>query len=426
MWLLDSFVLEPHFSRTKKEKMRVQNLKCNQCHSLYPVEARYVCERCLGPLTVSYPNQTFDAPLLKQRILAGPQSLWRYADFLPVSQPHPQALPVGFTPLIRAKQLAEIFNVKDVWVKNDAVNPSYSFKDRVVSIALHCALELGFTDVACASTGNLANAVGALSSALGLNHHLLVPSSLEKQKLIASEIYGGLIRVDGNYDQINRLATQLADEYNWGFVNINLRPFYAEGSKTLAYEVAEQLGFRSPTKVIAPIGSGSLYTKIAKGFSEWQDLGLIEGELPAMYGAQPLGCSPVASAFQQGEDYCNPVKPDTIVTSLAIGNPADGANALAVARESGGAIEAIDDDEMRYGVRLLAQTTGIFTEAAGGVTTALLNRLARQGKLTSDDEIVIYITGNGLKTAETIIEGDISSPLIKANLESYQETLMAR
>jgi len=403
--------------------MRVQNLKCKECRSTYPVGAIYACERCFGPLEVAYPELEYGAEELKQRILAGPHTLWRYADFLP-TEPAEGSLPAGMTPLIRASRLAAELGVKEVWVKNDAANPSHSFKDRVVSVALSCAQELGFTEVACASTGNLANAVAAASSALGLTHHVLVPASLERHKLIASEIYGpGLIRVAGNYDQINRLSCQLADELGWGFVNINLRPYYAEGSKTLAYEVAEQLGFRLPSRVVCPIASGSLYTKIAYGFREWQDLGLADGELPIMCGAQPEGCSPVAQAFEDGEDFCQPVKPETVVTSLAIGNPADGSYALKTARETGGVIGAVSEDEMRAGVSLLARTTGVFAEAAGGVTTALLYRLAQEGCLDPDEEVVLYITGSGLKTAETVSNGDFLAPTIEPTYASYEQLI---
>jgi threonine synthase len=291
----------------------------------------------------------------------------------------------------------------EVYVKNDAANPTHSFKDRVVSVAVTKARELGYEVIACASTGNLANAVAAHAAAAGLDSYVFVPSDIEEQKILATGVYGTkLVAVRGNYDDVNRLCTELSEEHPWAFVNVNLRPYYAEGSKTLAFEVAEQLGFELPDSVVCPVASGSLFTKIARGFDEWLELGIVSGELPAFHGAQAAGCSPVADAFAAGHDICRPVRPDTIAKSLAIGNPADGPFALEVARRTGGSITAVTDREIVDGIKLLAETTGIFTETAGGVTTAVLRKLAEAGKISSSDRAVLYITGEGLKTLDAV------------------------
>jgi threonine synthase len=305
--------------------------------------------------------------------------------------------------LIKADRLAERLGLREVWVKNDAANPTHSFKDRVVSVATARARELGFKTIACASTGNLANSVAAHGAALGLESYVFIPADLEEQKVLATGIYGTkLVAVRGNYDDVNRLCTELSAERDWAFVNVNLRPYYAEGSKTLAYEIAEQLGFELPDRCIVPIASGSLFTKVAKGFSEWRELGIVEGELPRMNGAQADGCSPVASAFAAGHDVCKPVKPNTIAKSLAIGNPADGPYAIEEARRSGGSVDSVSDQEIREGIALLAQTTGIFTETAGGVTTAVLAKLAARGDIDRDERVVLVITGEGLKTLDAV------------------------
>ncbi len=290
-----------------------------------------------------------------------------------------------------------------MWIKNDAANPTHSFKDRVVSVAMARARELGFQTVACASTGNLANAVAAHAAAAGLESFVFVPHDLEEQKILATGVYGtNLVSVRGNYDDVNRLCTELSGEHEWAFVNINMRPYYAEGSKTLAFETCEQLGWELPDRVVAPIASGSLFTKIARGFEEWLELGLVEGSLPTFNGAQAAGCSPVATAFDAGHDFCKPVKPETIAKSLAIGNPADGPYALDLARRSAGSIDSVTDDEIRSGIRLLAETTGIFTETAGGVTVAVLRKLAERGDIDPDERVVAYITGEGLKTLDAV------------------------
>src|SRR5829696_7277734 len=384
--------------------MPAEALKCKECPTAYPLEARYVCERCFGPLEVAYAPTASDPAELKRRIQAGPHSLWRYADFLPLGRVPSRSLQTGWTPLVRADRLAERLGVGEIWIKNETANPTHSFKDRVVSIALARAIELGFDTVACASTGNLAGAVAAHSAYAGLPAYVFVPADLEPEKILSAGAYGAqIVGVRGNYDAVNRLCTEVSGERDrWAFVNVNLRPYYAEGSKTLAYETVEQLGWEIPDRVVAPIASGSLFTKVARGFQEFIDAGLLSGELPAFNGAQALGCSPVATAFQAGTDVCRPVKPDTIAKSLAIGNPADGPYAVELARRSGGAIDAVSDDEIRAGIRLLAQTTGIFTETAGGVTTAVLAKLAERGDIGRDERVVAYITGDGLKTLDTV------------------------
>ncbi len=401
--------------------MPPESLRCKECQTPYPLDARYVCEQCFGPLEVAYASRDgADPAALRRRIQAGPHSLWRYADFLPVRRPPRDTLEAGWTPLLRADRLAERIGLKEVWIKNDAANPTHSFKDRVVSIALARARELGFETVACASTGNLANAVAAHAAAAGLQSYVFIPSDLEEQKILATGIYGtNVVAVRGNYDDVNRLCTELSGEHDWAFVNINMRPYYAEGSKTLAYETAEQLGFELPDRVLAPIASGSLFTKLARGFAEWIDVGLLEGELPTFNGAQATGCSPVATAFAGGQDFCTPVKPDTIAKSLAIGNPADGPYALDLARSTGGAIDSVSDEEIREGIKLLAQTTGIFTETAGGVTTAVLAKLARRGDIHPDERVVVYITGEGLKTLD-VARGTFEAWEIEANVESFE------
>src|SRR5919108_3277633 len=362
--------------------MAVKALACKECGTEYELEARYVCERCFGPLEVRYELSSLDPEHVKRKVQAGPQNLWRYADFLPFAQAPRYSLPAGCTPLVRAPRLAERLGLRDVWVKNDAANPTHSFKDRVVSVAIAKARELGYRVVACASTGNLANAVAAHAAAAGLHSYVFVPADLEEQKVLATGVYGTrLVGVRGTYDDVNRLCTQLAAERDWAFVNVNVRPYYAEGSKTLGYEIAEQLGFGLPDRVIAPVASGSLFTKIARGLEEWIELGLVDSHLPVFHGAQAAGCSPVAQAFEAGRKVCKPVKPDTIAKSLAIGDPADGPYALELARNSGGSGDAVSEEEIRDGIRLLAETTGIFTETAGGVTTAVLAKLAERGDI---------------------------------------------
>jgi threonine synthase len=403
--------------------MAVQALACKECGSEYELEARYVCERCFGPLEVRYDFGSLDVEGVKRRIQAGPQNLWRYADFLPFARAPRSALPAGCTPLVKATRLAERLGLREVWVKNDAANPTHSFKDRVVSVALAKAQELGYEVVACASTGNLANAVAAHAAAAGLESYVFIPADLEEQKILATGVYGtNLVTVRGNYDDVNRLCAELSGEHDWAFVNVNVRPYYAEGSKTLAYEIAEGLGFELPDRVVAPIASGSLFTKIARGFDDWRSVGLVEGETPTMNGAQADGCSPVAQAYEAGWDVCKPVKPSTIAKSLAIGNPADGPYAIDLARRSGGGIDSVSDDEIRAGIRLLAETTGIFTETAGGTTTATLAKLAERGDIDPAERVVLVITGEGLKTLDAV-RGTFEAHEIDPTVASFDAEL---
>jgi threonine synthase len=415
--------------------MAVTHLECKECKTEYPLQALYVCERCFGPLEAAYDHSCskLDVGELRRRIQGGPQNIWRYADFLPLAggPPGPSGrlasrvgLPAGCTPLIRADRLAERLGLREVWVKNDAANPTHSFKDRVVSVAVARARELGYGVIACASTGNLANSVAAHGAALGMESYVFIPADLEEQKVLATGVYGTkLVAVDGTYDDVNRLCTELCAEREWAFVNINLRPYYAEGSKTLAFEIAEQLGWELPDRCVVPVASGSLFTKIAKGFEEWRELGLIEGELPRMNGAQAEGCSPVASAFAAGHDVCRPVKPRTIAKSLAIGNPADGPYALDLARRTGGSVDAVSDEEIRAGILLLAETTGIFTETAGGVTTAVLAKLAARGDIDPDERVVLAITGDGLKTLDAVRD-TFKTHSIAPTVEAFRAELL--
>ena len=406
--------------------MPADALKCKNCAATYALEARYVCERCFGPLEVSYtPPHVTDPEELRRRIQTGPLTLWRYADFLPVDKAPASSLPTGMTPLVRADRLAERLGLGEVWIKNETANPTHSFKDRVVSIALARAIELGFDTLACASTGNLANAVAAHAAYAGLPSYVFIPADLEQEKILATGAYGGnVVGVKGNYDDVNRLCTELSFEREgWAFVNVNVRPYYAEGSKTLAYEVAEQLGWELPDRVVAPIASGSLYTKVARGFQDFVETGLVAARDVVYNGSQAEGCSPVAQAFAAGRDSCIPVKPDTIAKSLAIGNPADGPFALDLAKASGGTIESVTDDEIRAGIRLLAETTGIFTETAGGVTTAVLAKLAEAGQISRDERVVVLITGDGLKTLDTV-RGTFEVTEIAPSVDEFEEAFV--
>ena len=402
--------------------MSIESLKCKECGATYELDASYACENCFGPLEVAYDHSSLDAAEAKRRIQAGSQGIWRYADFLPFTGRPGDPLEPGLTPLLRADRLAERLGLDaEVWVKNDAANPTHSFKDRVVAVAVAKARELGFETVACASTGNLANAVAAHAAAAGLESYVLVPANLEEQKLLATGIYGtNLVGVRGNYDDVNRLCTQLAETRPWAFVNVNLRPYYAEGSKTLAYETAEQLGWELPDRVVCPIASGSLFTKLGRGFQEWLDLDLVDGAQPVFNGAQAQGCSPVATAYAEGWEVCKPQKPETIAKSLAIGDPADGPYALDLARRTHGSIEAVTDDEIREGIKLLARTTGIFTETAGGVTVAVLAKLAAAGAIDPADRVVAYITGEGLKTLDCA-RGTFERWEIDANVDAFEQ-----
>jgi threonine synthase len=403
--------------------MATWELRCKECDTAYPPEARYVCEQCFGPLEVSYDFSALDAEEARRKIQAGSPGIWRYSDFLPFDDPPRAPLEPGLTPLIRADRLADRLGLEEVWIKNDAANPTHSFKDRVVAVALAKARELGFETVACASTGNLANAVAAHAAAAGLDSYVFVPADLEEQKLLATGVYGtSLVGVRGTYDDVNRLCTELCETRPWAFVNVNLRPYYSQGSKTLAFETVEQLGWSLPDRIVCPIASGSLFTKLARGFNEWIDLGLVKGDLPTFNGAQAHGCSPVATAFGEGWEACKPQRPETIAKSLAIGNPADGVYALELARGTEGSIDSVSDDEIRDGIRLLAETTGIFTETAGGVTTAVLAKLAQRGDIDPSERVVAYITGEGLKTLDAAREG-FRMHEIEPTLEAFESGL---
>jgi len=403
-------------------------LSCRECGNRTELGPFYACTECFGPLEVAY-EFTSSGAALREQIEAGPQNIWRYAPLLPVPASiatTPNINPGG-TKLVRADNLARELGMKTLWVKDDSGNPTHSFKDRVVAVALAAARELGFTVLACPSTGNLANAVAAAAARAGIRSVVFVPSNLESQKILTTAAYGGtLIAVDGNYDDINRLAGEIAGEQeDWAFVNVNVRPYYAEGSKTLGYEVAEQLGWRLPPQVVIPIASGAQLVKIDKGFSEFVSLGLVESADYKIFGAQATGCSPVSAAFKAGRDFVQPVRPDTIAKSLAIGNPADGAYVLDVVKRTGGAIEDVSDDEVIEGIKLLARTEGIFAETAGGVTVAVLQKLLASGQLDPDVETVIFNTGDGLKTLDAIADVVGPTATIAPTLAAFEQTGLA-
>ena len=403
---------------------RLKCLACRECGAQYPIEPKHVCELCFGPLEVQYDYDIIAQTLTREKIERGPRSIWRYQDLLPVEGTPAVDIGAGYTPLVKANNLAKMLGLKNLYIKNDTANPTWSFKDRVVSTALSRAVEFGFDTAACASTGNLANSVAAHAARAGMKAYVFIPSDLETGKVLGSLIYHpNLVSVKGNYDEVNRLCAEIADRTDWAFVNVNVRPFYSEGSKTLAYEVAEQLGWQAPDHVVIPIASGSMLTKIHKGFGEWMKLGLIPRKDVRISGAQAEGCSPVARAFAEGHDFVAPVKPKTIAKSLAIGNPADGIYALDVMRSSKGAAGAVTDEEVIEGIKLLAETEGIWAETAGGVTIANLKKMAASGHIKPDEVTVAYITGGGLKTAEAVA-GHIGQPMqIDANLASFEGAL---
>ncbi len=385
----------------------VRGLKCRLCGKAYPKEPLYFCTDDFGPLEVDYDYEAVARVINKSTIERRPHNMWRYRELLPVDGEPTVGPQVGGTPLVRADRLADALGVRRLWLKNDAVNyPTLSFKDRVVSVALSKGREFGFTTVGCASTGNLANSVAANAAASGLTSYIFVPSDLERAKVLGTSVYGArVVSVHGTYDQVNRLCTQVAFKYGWAFVNINLRPFYAEGSKSMAFEIAEDLGWKAPPHIVAPMAGGSLICKLKKGFDELAQLGLIPQQHTKLYGAQPTGCSPISSAVKNGLERHKPVrKPTTICKSLAIGDPADGYFASKIIRESGGWAEDVSDAELSDGMTLLARTEGIFAETAGGVTVAVARKLITQGRLPRDEEIVLCITGNGLKTHDAVAD----------------------
>jgi threonine synthase len=396
-----------------KNMSYIKSLKCKECGREYSISPVHVCEFCFGPLEVVYDYEKIKGSLTREKIEERPKTMWRYRELLPLNNDPSVGMNVGYTPLIRAERLAKALGVKELYLKNDAVNhPTLSFKDRVVSVALSKAKEFGFRIVACASTGNLANSVAALAAAGGLESYIFVPYDLEQGKILGTLVYGtNLIGIRGSYDEVNRLCSEIAENYGWAFVNINIRPFYAEGSKTFGFEIAEQLGWRVPHHVVVPMAGGSLITKIWKGFKELEEIGLLDGVNTKMHGAQASGSSPITSALKEGIDWIKPQKPKTVAKSLAIGNPADGHYALKTMRESGGWGEDVTDEEVIEGMKLLAQTEGIFTETAGGVTVGVTKKLIEQGVIPKNESILISITGNGLKTQEAI-QDRVGRPLI--------------
>ncbi len=404
----------------------VKGLFCRECKRKYPAEPLHVCEFCFGPLEVDYDYEQIKAEISREKIEAGPNTIWRYKDLLPVETEDLVDLGAGFTPLLKADNLASELGLKNLYIKNDTANPTYSFKDRVVSVALSKAREFGYDTVACASTGNLANAVSAHAARGRFKAFIFIPANLERGKILSSAIYEPtLVGVEGNYDDVNRLCSEISSEFKWAFVNITIRPYYAEGSKTLGFETVEQLGWQAPDHVVVPVASGSLITKIYKGIKEFYDLGLIDEARTKITGAQATGCAPISTTFKGGTLNIKPVKPDTIAKSLAIGNPADGYYALKVVRETSGYFEDVTDDEIVEGVKLLAKTEGIFTETAGGVTIAVLEKLTRQGKIKPDETVVAYVTGAGLKTQEAVEDKVISPIIIEPTLKSFKEEVIA-
>ncbi len=406
--------------------VNVAALRCKECSREYPIGAFNVCDFCFGPLEVVYDMDAIADIASRERIMSGPNSLWRYADFLPAEYNPLVDINAGFTPLIRSRGLAECLGLEELWIKNDSVNPSYSFKDRVVAVATAKALELGFETLACASTGNLACAVAAHAARAGMKAYVFIPSDLEAGKVLGAAIYDPtMIAVNGSYDDVNRLCSELADQYQWAFVNINVRPFYADGSKTLGYEVAEQLGWRAPAHAVAPSASGAMFTKIYQGLKEFEYTGIIDNVETRMHCAQARGCSPIATAYEEGRFVIRPVKPATIAKSLGIGNPADGYYALKTIEASGGSAVIAEEHEVAEGIKLLAQTEGIFTEGAGGVAIAGLKRLVERGEIQPDEPTVVYITGNGLKTTEIV--SDVVNPiLIEGTVSAFEQSVGAK
>lgn len=402
-------------------EVKIKGLKCKECGRLFPAKALHVCEFCFGPLEVDYNYEQIAKVITKDSIEKGPLSLWRYWGLLPVESHDVITLQEGYTPLIHARNLGSLLGLKNLYIKNDTVNPTFSFKDRVVSVALTRAREMGYSTVACASTGNLAGAVSAYGALAKLNRYVFIPADLEEGKVLGAGVYNPVIvGISGNYDDVNRLCSEVADAFKWAFVNVNIRPYYAEGSKTLGFEVAEQLGWRAPDQVVVPAASGSLLTKIYKGFKEFETLGLIPRANTKLNCAQALGCGPIATAIQENTDMVRPVKPKTIAKSLAIGNPADGTYASQLVLKSGGQGVTVSDDEIVDGIKLLASTEGIFAETAGGVTVASLKRLVQTGRIRADEITVVYVTGNGLKTLDAV-QGKVSRPhIINANLQEFR------
>jgi len=403
----------------------IKGLRCRECGREYKIEPIYVCEFCFGPLEVVYDYDSIRRVLTREKIESREKNIWRYRELLPIEGEPTDAINTGFTPLIKADNLAKAIGVRRLYIKDDTVtHPTLSFKDRVVAVALQRAREFGFDTVACASTGNLAHSVSAHGAKMGFKRFIFIPASLEKSKIVASLVYEpNLVAVNGNYDDVNRLCSEIANRYNWAFVNINIRPFYAEGSKTHGFEIIEQLGWRAPDAVVVPCASGSLMTKIWKGFKEMKEVGLIDEVNTRFYAAQATGCSPIVRAIKEGVDVIKPVKPNTIAKSLAIGNPADGYYAVKVVNESGGYGEDVTDEEIIEAMKILARTEGIFAETAGGVTLASAIKLIKNGKIDREACIVLCITGNGLKTQEALVGYTTEPYYIEPNMGSFEGIL---
>lgn len=401
----------------------VTGLRCRECGQAYPKEPLHVCETCFGPLEVVYDYERIKKTISREKIQTRAKNLWRYRELLPIDGEPQVGLYSGFTPLIRAHRLGEVLGVKELYVKDDSVNhPTFSYKDRVVSVAISKAIEFGFDTVSCASTGNLANAVAAHAAKAGLNCYVFIPNGLEQGKVIGSAIYGPrTVAIQGNYDDVNRLCSEIADKYGWAFVNVNLRPYYAEGAKTHAFEIVEQLGWKVPRHVVVASAGGTILPKLHKAIKELKLVGLVDEEECRIYTAQAAGCAPIVQALKKGTDLVSPVKPATLASSIAIGNPADGYYVLQAVRESGGWGECVTDEEILEGIRLLARTEGIFTEPAGGTEVAVAKKLIQQGRIPRDESIVISITGNGYKTLEVVAQ-TVEKPFsIQATLESFED-----
>ena len=401
-------------------------MSCRECGNEYPVEPLNVCEFCFGPLEIRYDYDSIARSVSRESIEKGPASMWRYDAFLPVDRKVAVDIGTGFTPLVPARNLGRMLGLDHLYIKNDAVNPTYSFKDRPVSVTTSKALEFEFEVLACVSTGNLMGSVAAHGARAGMETMVFFPATLEREKIVGAAVYGPtLVAIEGTYDQANRFCSELADNNRWAFVNINMRPFYAEGSKTLGYEVVEQLGWRAPDHCVVPAASGELHTKIWKGIQEMVEVGLIDGARTRMHLAQPEGSSPIVEAFRTGAKQVKPVKPDTIAKSLAIGNPASGPFALEVLAETGGAAVAALEEEVEEGIRLLAETEGIFTETAGGVVISGLRRLVNEGRIKKDEVTVAYVTGNGFKTLDVVADG-VSTVNTAPNYEAFEEAMEVR
>ncbi len=402
-------------------------LKCRECAREYPLAATHVCEFDFGPLEVVYDYARIGASLSREKIMARPPTMWRYRELLPIAHEPTVGFQVGYTPLVKANRLAKKLGLRELWIKNDTVNyPTLSFKDRVVSVALSRARELGFTTVACASTGNLANSVAANAASAGLKSYVFIPADLEQGKVINSLVYGAnVIGIRGHYDEVNRLCAEIAGKFGWAFVNVNMRPYYAEGSKSMGFEIMEQLGWQIPQHTVVCMASGSLLTKIHKSYQEFSKLGLVNEASYKVHGAQATGCSPISTAQKAGLDFFKPVKPNTIAKSLAIGTPADGFYALKVMKETGASSDDVTDDEIREGIRLLAECEGIFAETAGGVTVGVAKKLVASGKIPVNDSVVLCITGHGLKTLDAVV-GHVGRPReIRPSLREFEALLDA-